>query len=121
MRTVGLTCHDPGGAVTAGALGVHCPGGAAKDAEGISLAALAELLELLERSRPKTGRIGGAEDGRGRGGSNMGTGAGLGAAAFFAAAEVAVDIAVAAYGPQKKLKGVRGHGWRSLKLQLPSA
>ena len=23
MRTVGLTCHDPGGAVTAGALGVH--------------------------------------------------------------------------------------------------
>ena len=66
--------------------------------EGISLAALAEL---LERSRPKTGRIGGAEDGRGRGGSNMGTGAGLGAAAFFAAAEVAVDIAVAASGPQK--------------------
>ena len=65
---------------------------------GISLAALAEL---LERSRPKTGRIGGAEDGRGRGGSNMGTGAGLGAAAFFAAAEVAVDIAVAASGPQK--------------------
>ena len=82
-----------------GALGVHCPGGAAKDAEGISLAALAEL---LERSRPKTGRIGGAEDGRGRGGSNMGTGAGLGAAAaFFAAAEVAVDVAVAASGPQK--------------------
>ena len=95
---VGLTCHDPGGAVTAGPLGVHCPGGAAKDAEGISLAALAEL---LERSRPKTGRIGGAEDGRGRGGSNMGTIAGLGAAAFFAAAEVAVDIAVAASGPQK--------------------
>ena len=31
----------------------------------------------------------------------MGTGAGLGAAAFFAAAEVAVDIPVAASGPQK--------------------
>ena len=98
MRKVGLTCHDPGGAVTAGAVGVHCPGGAARDVEGISLAALAEL---LERSRPITGRIGGADDGRGRGGSNIGTGAGLGAAAFFAAAEVAVDIAVAASGPQK--------------------
>ena len=98
MRKVGLTCHDPGGAVTAGALGTHCPGGAARDAEGISLAALAEL---LERSRPITGRIGGADDGRGRGGGNIGTGAGLGAAAFFAAAEVAVDIAVAASGPQK--------------------
>ena len=97
MRKVGLTCHDPGGAVTAGALGTH-PGGAARDAEGISLAALAEL---LERSRPTTGRIGGADDGRGRGGGNIGTGAGLGAAAFFAAAEVAVDIAVAASGPQK--------------------
>ena len=88
----------PEGQSLLGLLNFHCPGGAAKDAEGISLAALAEL---LERSRPKTGRIGGAEDGRGGGGSNMGTGAGLGAAAFFAAAEVAVDIAVAASGPQK--------------------
>ena len=60
----------------------------------------------------------GADDGRGRGGGNIGTGAGLGAAAFFAAAEVAVNIAVAASGPQK-LKSVRRHGWRSLKLQLP--
>ena len=84
--------------VTAGADGFHCPGGAAKDAEGIELSA---RVELLERARPITGRIGGAEDGRGRGGGNIGAGAGLGAAAFFAAAEVAVDITVAASGPQK--------------------
>ena len=76
MRNDGRACHDPGGAVTAGAGGVHCPGGAAKDAEGIELSA---RVELLERARPIT----------------------LGAAAFFAAAEVAVDIAVAASGPQK--------------------
>ena len=67
------------------------------------VASTAARVELLERALPITGRIGGAEDGRGRGGGNIGTGtgAGLGAAAFFAAAEVAVDIAVAASGPQK--------------------
>ena len=97
MRNGGRACHKPGGAVTAGADGVHCPGGA-RNAEGIELSA---RVELLERARPMTGRSGGADDGRGRGGGNIGTGAGLGAAAFFAAAEVAVDIAVAASGPQK--------------------
>ena len=77
--------------VTAGADGVHCPG-------GIELSARDEL---LGRVRPMTGRVGGAEDGRGRGGGNIATGAGLGAAASFAEADVADDIAVAASGPQK--------------------
>ena len=54
MRTGGRACHDPGGAVTAGADGVHCSGGAAKDAEGIKLSSRDEL---LERVRPMTAAL----------------------------------------------------------------
>ena len=44
MRNEGRACHEPGGPVTAGAVGVHCPGGAANDAVGIELSARVELL-----------------------------------------------------------------------------
>ena len=99
MGAGGRACHDPGGAPTLSVTGEESTALVVRPMMPRKNTASSRI----ERVLAIIGRVGGADDGRGRGGGSIiEAAAGFGAAAFgLGEADVAVDASAAASGPQK--------------------